>query len=335
MGIVQKTVEGKDMSIGTTLLIGGHRKSGTTVLHSLFDGHEELYVPPHDLNILYGFHPGWTRPDISRKEQEDRLRKVTIDRWRARYEKTEDGTERFNILKSYIDSNIAAVDLSQPGEVVDLIVSALWGTVKQGAKILVLKETSTEMYVPWLLADRPEWKFLHLVRDPRDNYAALSAGQQAYYEKLGDDALSTQTSTIIRYKLGIQSLCWNKKHFGEQRYRVLRFEDLVNDPTKTMQEISAWLGISWAESLVVPTRNGEPFLGNSHDGKKFSGVSAENVGKWKERISPEAAGVLEHVLGEEMKMNGYKKELSEAYSAKCAAEWYGKMSFTYFFSDPF
>jgi len=323
------------MLAGETLLIGGHRKSGTTFLHSLFDGHDELYAPPHDLHILYAFYPGWSKTELSRKEQEERLRRVTVNAWRLSYEKTLDGSERFNVLQSYIDSNIANVDLSKSGEVVNLIISALWSTVPSGVKILVVKETSTEIHVPWLLGDRPGWKFLHLVRDPRDNYSALAAGQKIYYEKLGDDALDTLTSTIMRYKLGIQAISWNKKWFGEQRYRVLRFEDLVNEPTKVMKDVASWLGVAWANSLVTPSRNGEPFLGNSYDGKQFSGVSAENVGKWKERISLNEAAVLEHILSEEKKANGYEKTLNENYSAKCAAEWYGQMNFKYFFSDPF
>ena len=35
------------------VVIGGTRKSGTTLFHSLFDGHPDIILPPHDLNVFY------------------------------------------------------------------------------------------------------------------------------------------------------------------------------------------------------------------------------------------------------------------------------------------
>lgn len=323
------------MSDRSTLLIGGHRKSGTSVLHSLFDGHDEIYAPPHDLNILYAFYPGWTSENISRDKQEKRLKRVTIADWKPLYLKAFGNLDQYNALELYINSNIQTYDLSNPVEVLDFIISALWNSVPDSVNKLIVKETSTELHVPWLFQGMPELQFLHLIRDPRDNYSALAAGQKNYYEKLGDDSLGTLTSTIIRYKLGIHSLSWNKKEYGKKKYRSLRFEDLTSNPTQEMKDIASWLGVAWSDVLTMPTRGSNTYMGNSHDGKVFSGLSSENVNRWKERISLEEAAVLEHVLSREMNILGYKREINEAYAAKCASEWYAQMNFKYFFSDRF
>jgi len=42
------------------IFICGHRKSGTTMFHNLFDGHPDLDVYPVILNILYGYFPIYT-----------------------------------------------------------------------------------------------------------------------------------------------------------------------------------------------------------------------------------------------------------------------------------
>ena len=52
-----------------TVVIGGTRKSGTTLFQSLFDGHKDIIVPPHDLNVFYGFYPRWSKTNISNKEK--------------------------------------------------------------------------------------------------------------------------------------------------------------------------------------------------------------------------------------------------------------------------
>ena len=319
----------------TTLLIGGHRKSGTTLLHSLFDSHPEIYTPPHDLNILYGFYPWCTDEKLSRGELEDRFKKVTLDNWKAYYAGTDTDLERFESINTHFATHSRDVDLRKIDKVVDLVISAFWASAPKTARVLAVKETSSEIYVPWLMEDRPDWMFLHLVRDPRDNYAALFAGQKSYYGKLGDDELKTLSSTLIRYKLGVHAIAGNSEKFGANRYKVVRFEDIVRDTENQMADISKWLGATWSNTLKNPTRNGKKFHGNNHDGKEFDGISTYNLGRWKSRIGREHAAVIEHVLKDEMAFFGYEPEIENTISEKCAADWYSQFNYANFFSDPF
>ena len=41
------------------LFITGHRKSGTSMLNNLFDGHEDFLVYPNDITILYAYFPNF------------------------------------------------------------------------------------------------------------------------------------------------------------------------------------------------------------------------------------------------------------------------------------
>ena len=69
------------------ILIGGTRKSGTTVFQSLFDGHKEIICPPHDLNVFYAFYPQWYNSNLSRSKLETRLYKITVYDWVKAYKK--------------------------------------------------------------------------------------------------------------------------------------------------------------------------------------------------------------------------------------------------------
>ena len=55
------------------IFICGHRKSGTTMFHNLFDGHEELLVYPSDLNLLYAYFPIYISEKYSDEERLERL----------------------------------------------------------------------------------------------------------------------------------------------------------------------------------------------------------------------------------------------------------------------
>ena len=39
------------------IFLTGHRKSGTTLLKSLIDGHPDINVYPTDLTLLYAYFP--------------------------------------------------------------------------------------------------------------------------------------------------------------------------------------------------------------------------------------------------------------------------------------
>lgn len=318
------------------LLIGGNRKSGTSMLHSLFDHHPDVFVPPHDLNILYGYYPEWVAGGYTDSERKNRLEKVIFEPWGKAYEDySGQESETFQHFSEQLRSQIEYIDLSNIKEIIDAIVTSYEQALPNQYKYLVLKETSTEMYVPWLLKERPNWQFLHLFRDPRDNYAALQAGQSYYYAKLGNDDMDTISSLILRYKFGLKWCNWNTATFGENRYKTIRFEDVVESTHLTMEAVANWLGITMHESLTVPTKQGQSFEGNNHDGVKFNGISAQNLGKWKVRISEEEARIIEFMLADEMKDLGYEAVFDENESAVLAGDWYAKMNFKYFFADPF
>ena len=320
------------------LLIGGHRKSGTTLLHSLFDAHPHVYAPPHDLNVLYAYYPEWTHGHYSKRQMQDRLRRVVLYDWLNSYFQYCRKREYQRIeacLIDYFEANITGVDLHDIQAVVDFSINLICSVAPKGIKTIVIKETSSEMYVPWLLGGREHWKFLHLFRDPRDNYAALKAGQTSYYGKLGDDDIDTLSSTIFRYKLGHAWKRANLGSLGGSRYKVLKFEDLTSKPSHEMRDIAAWLGIEWNENLQRPTRLGATFVGNSHDGQVFTDVSTSNVGRWTERLLTSEVSVLEFCLKDEMDDLGYASSSCPTDGAKDASEWYGKMNFRYFFSDRF
>lgn len=306
------------------------------MLHSLFDGHPQVYAPPHDLNILYAYFPEWTKPDYSQIERRKRLETVVLRDWFELY--TKYGLSNgpcWDRFERHFHAGIDSVDLSSIEGVLDFLIACLSKAAPAEARWLIVKETSSEMYAPWILNYRKHWSFLHLVRDPRDNYAAIKAGQTSYYSALGNDEIDAISSTLLRYKLGCIWRKYNQELFGVDRYTTTHFERIVSQPEAEMQRIADWMELNWDPVLCRPTRGGKSFLGNSHEGKKFRSASSENVGKWHSRISDEEAQIIEFVLQDEMTELGYTCRSLANLDAKHAGDWYSKMNFKYFFADSF
>jgi hypothetical protein len=314
------------------IFICGHRKSGTTLLLNLLDGHPELAVFPTDLNYLYAYFPTFVGSEYSNEQRRERLERVL-----------------FAELESFIRSAGLPLDVrdlrqrfySHLGERLNdigAITSALAAAYREisGAKErpFVGKETSIEIYASELLKKLPGAKFVHLVRDPRDNFAALKAGVASYYSKLGEDENVTLASLLHRGRLGLEYAVANKTLYPSN-VLVVRFEDLVSGPDSTLSEITNFLGVSDWPGLRTPTEMGKPTRGNNFDGFDLYALSRRNVSRWRERITDTEAQVIEFHCRSVMDKFGYQPAFGLEDQAAGAAEFYKWQNYKYFFADRF
>jgi len=127
----------------------------------------------------------------------------------------------------------------------------------------------------------------------------------------------------------------NKSIYGDDRYLVVRFEDIVNNLHEQMQVISSFLNVDFESSLLAPTKFAVPQAGNSHEGKQMFTVSDENVGRWKSRITEQEAMILEFYLGEAMSEFGYNRNYTNDQCQDAVREFYKWSNYKYFYRDSF
>jgi hypothetical protein len=97
---------------------------------------------------------------------------------------------------------------------------------------------------------------------------------------------------LVALRLDLHSARLNSRQWPTS-FKTVRFEDLVASPQAVMRDVSRFLGIQYTPSLTVATELGLPYKGNSFDGKQFDGgVSGDNVGSWRHRISPQEAMII-------------------------------------------
>ena len=97
-----------------------------------------------------------------------------------------------------------------------------------------------EYYAPILLQTYPAAKFIQMIRDPRDRYAAI------------------QKKPASKQGLGIATARWlNSANLAQKnmdqfidRYLVVRYETLVSDPAETISMVCNFLGVEYMPSMI-------------------------------------------------------------------------------------
>ena len=321
------------------ILIGGHRKSGTSTFLSLFDGTPNLYVPKFDLNFLWAYYPKWASPELSQHEREERLIQVTARDWIA-YEYQIPGERDYSIPLDHWEAELKTrfknCDLVDIGSVTGLLLEFLWDAAPRSTQTLVLKDTSIEIYLP-LIAETlssMSTSFVQLFRDPRDNWAAIAAGMERY-SHLGSTRMESLLSLLVRYSLGFRSSQMLAAGIPLTPGYVIRFEDLVRETEKTMLSLADQVGIEFSRTMLSPTYGGMNYEGNSHERRTFRGLSAVNVGRWAGRIPQDEAAFVEACLEEAMIGLGYNLAYSRTERAAAMATLYPRVNQAMFFRDPF
>jgi len=316
------------------VFIGGHRKSGTSLLLNLLDGHADLAVYPTDAAYFYAYFPAYLQKTFSAQQQSARFERVVfteLEFWLRKH-----ALEGLLDVSKLRDGFLKRLD-NRFGDMAAITqaMAEAYTAVAGEDKPFVLKETSIEIYASELFAWHPDAKFIHILRDPRDNYAALKAGVETHYAKLGEGNLETLASLLNRARLGFLYAATNLRTFGADRYHVLAFEDLVANPDAALQGICAFLGIPFTASMRTPTKLGKPTRGNNFDAVDFSALSTHHVGAWPARISREEAQIIEFHLADVMQTAGYAPAFSPQEQAAAASDFYKWQNYRYFFKDRF
>ena len=141
---------------------------------------------------------------------------------------------------------------------------------------IVEKSVENAEFAVFLKQMMPDSRFVHIIRNP---YATLAAIRQSKtkdrYPYLRDYLLLLQNSYYYLFK--------NKALIDN--YLVIRYEDLLSDPSNTMKRVSDFLEIDFTNSLLEPTIMGKKWAGNSSNNQSFEKISKKPLTNWKSTIT--------------------------------------------------
>jgi hypothetical protein len=288
------------------IFICGHPKSGTSLLRSLLDSHPQLVVYPEETGFFRRYLPAVQEMSLEEKlaKAEDCL--IHIFTWKrvdpppsqAGFPDRDYSSVPFEAVRRAMVELVARDGFRHDGDLLSAAVLAFGEVTGQlTGKTLhwVEKTPYNELFTGIIYGWWPQARYIHVLRDPRDNFSSYRRKHRDWTAEIFADSWGKST------RAGLE----NRDRYGEDRYQIIRYEDLVQKPGKTMKEISVFLGIEEDEILWVPTRNGIAWEGNSMFDDRFSQISGTPIERWKHTLPTEEAGVLTLLLRPWMRAFGY------------------------------
>lgn len=287
------------------LFICGHPKSGTSLLMTMLDSHPELVVYPEESHFFRTFLPAYfldPNADLVELAQNYLLHIFDWNQTNPPDHQAGFSDRDYSVFSlREIERHFERL-LQAHGRRLEVVLPAailsygfVSGQVSERTRYWVEKTPYNEQFAGEIFTYWPEAKCLHILRDPRDNFAS--------YRKKHTDWTPEQFaySWWKSFAAGQQ----NAKRFGRDRYRIILYEDLVQSPAGIIEEIVDFIGIQNDPILRRPTRAGEKWAGNSMFGDSFGKISQKPAGRYKDSLSDEIISKIEVLLRSDLHSVGY------------------------------
>lgn len=248
-----EALEHADSIADQPIFICGQMKTGTNLMMTLLDGHPEIFVPAVGSHYLLT-ESKWNRDEF-REMAVYWLRHIIMPTTQEPFWFL--GPERGQ-FESFLNHLHYFVNRRPYDLFVCAILAMLLSHRKDTrARFWVEKTTQNELHARKLLERFPKALFIHSIRDPMTNLTSLKRNYESRGKKF---RVKPHTSRLRRM---IRAGTENENAIGPSRYRIIRYEDLVRHPEETMKSLTAFLGIEYSETLLIPTENGRPATSNS------------------------------------------------------------------------
>lgn len=275
------------------IFLCGYPKSGTTLLLSLLDSHKELLVFPEELKFFQKILTIRKRNDkINFMLSETGVRtpslgKVNYPSGKRDYSAI-DGEAYMGSLRKLLYGSKSSKDMF-------LSVYKNWkkyvSVETDAMKYFVEKTPGNELFIDLIKKWFPNSIFIYIVRDPRDNYLTYRKLNQQPIRKF---IYSWKLSTDIGLKMAMEN------------HILIRYEDLVHNPKDIMKKICGRLQIAFNDILLIPTRNGVIWDGNSMFGDNKGKIHTSATGRYKEHLNTDEIKLIEEYLYDSLIALNYK-----------------------------
>lgn len=308
--------------------ICGHPKSGTSLLLTLLDSHPQLVVYPEESHFFRRFSKKAKGLEIEEKKQLAQELILHIFTWnqddpplsQEGYPDRDYSNVDYEEICSVFAQNLEHTGGKHHQVLSSALVAFGDATNQLGRHTLrwVEKTPYNENFAGDIFSWWPQAKCIHITRDPRDNFTSYRRKQPDWSPNSFARSWAQSVHTGLR----------NQQRYGEDRYLLLRYEDLLEQPEHSIGLIIKFLGIDDEPILRRPTRNGQPWGGNSMFAERFDGISRNPIGRYKDRLSQEDIATLEANLFPEMERFGY--ELDHPVDASVRLRWLtGRLQWTH------
>ena len=265
------------------IFIVGRPRSGTKLLRELLNRHSQISIPFWESAFITDYVEKARL--LGRLDSHEVLESLIDCLSKTEFYREITGEKGFpQLSKDLWLSSIS--DLSYAG-----VVAALFKlyAALDGKRIWGDKYPHYMLHMPLLKELFPGAKFIHIIRDVRDNCLSNM-------KTWGKQPLRSAQLWVD----GIIKCRQDASHFAEDYYE-LRYESLLREPSSELRQLCSFLGVEYEETMTSLERPAE----NLGDTRNAAHIVGSNMDKWRSEFSPDVVKQIEEISFELMRELGY------------------------------
>ena len=268
------------------IFIVGSHKSGTSLLRSLLDGHDKLFVLPRETHFFqysgfwvdYCLRRSWPQ-NYSWDNVLKNFTSLLIEQNKINLPYSDNPYFQGYNINRFLQY-LKQLNPKTKAEAFEFYLKAIFyslaGCPPNNSIRFVEKSVESAEYASIIQRMFPDCSFIHIVRNPYATIVAIrKSASHNRYPNMYRIVFSLYNSYYYLYK----------NRLSIDRYLVIKYEDLVSETDRVMGKICSFLGIKFENIMLKPTYQKNIWKGNSSSGKPFSGVSIDPLSNWKSELN--------------------------------------------------
>ncbi len=158
------------------------------------------------------------------------------------------------------------------------------------------------LHIPDIKRQIPEALFIHVVRDGRD--VALALDRKEFIRPFPWDRNNRLVVSALHWMWKVQTGRRHGRALGPD-YMEVRFEDLVLNPSETLERVGRFIGQTLDYERIRKTEVGAVRRPNTSFTEELEARNFSPVGRWKNLLSQDQVALLEGLTGQLLVELGY------------------------------
>ncbi len=296
-------------------------RSGTTLVDKILSSHPEIVVHSQPLPLLYVELKRMFLKERSERPDSASLRYPLNDMFGEHHYPASRFARFLNSLDSMLSPlreishaarsfsgqlsefkhQIATECSNQPlSQFLDCYLGVL---TEDSPRIVGSKEVFCEEFIPYEVEHRT--KVVLILRDIRDVITSLNFGEAAIWS-------GTARPDLFNIRQWRKSVAFATRYEADDRVHVIRYEDVVQQPVRTIEEITTFLEVSPLHRSILQgelrDQNGEVWEGNSSHSPNPS-ITSDSIGRYVHHLSPARRAWIEALCLPELRYLNYTAEV--------------------------
>lgn len=272
------------------------------MLQNILDANQQIILPIESRLIIYLKQKYLKTTLWSDKKIDEFIEDLYRDRLFSRY---------WNVNKEELKATIKEFPVHRINFqiLIKLIYLSYPSPFKKGViRLIGDKNPIYSLYVKELAEIFPEAKFIHLIRDYRDNILSEK-------KTFGYNILSVVSYSWLNYNKSIDK----EKHRRPNRFITIKYEDLVTHPETIISNVCQFLNIPYNEEMLSFNRTLKSVVENAdeHIKKEVSiihpnitkPINKSQIKKWEKEFSKPQVELIEYITGDYAALYGYERSL--------------------------